>query len=1017
MRAVRKNLLATLLNNNSGAMPTALRGHGVVEHAQARPWAWHPIVILSCLLATFFGSFAFAAPPPNYDDATLRAVQFVDKNEGWAVGDVGVIWHTIDSGKTWERQPSGTRASLRAVKFLTPYTGWIVGRTELPNGAESSGTVLFTADGGASWKEINATSLPGLNAVQFLDESKGIAVGDGTNAFPSGAFTTSDSGRTWAMIPGPKVITWNAIDFKDLDNGTLWGDPTCGVVKSGKVVQAESPNNLPYRARAFARLGEDGFLAGGQFRELPVRLPSCDPASVKIDALPRLSITAIESLAVSASGPSLWSVGSPGSALDFRQDANGSWEHRFIGTPIPLQSIHMIDGMTGWVVGDMGVIRKTNDGGRTWTLQKAGAQKAAILFVHAHAEDVPLGTIASLAEKDGYHAVVHCTKRTSEPLLSSAVRAAGGTCSESSDKLSLYHVSIHEQTLDRLVLAIRTWRPDVLVTDLSSATSSAEAHRTAMHVKEAFDKAGDPTAFPNHGLLFGLAPHEVKKLYAVTNSPEGAITVEYTTYCPELLDSPKDFAEPAAMLLGTKIPDQQHFKLIASRIPGAESHKSLMEGIVLAEGGTARRKKSDTIHPPSLIATRETASKLRRQLDTLAATGDPEKVLPEIVAGIAKLPAESAARSANALAQTLADRGLWSAAREMYAFTAEHMPTHPETVDAIRWLIRYHGSSEVRRRIELGQGPIIQKTAFVPKTPEGVQQATHLSLGDVDQKMKFASSDALHQWHQMGLNLELKLATFGGAYTREPATHLALVAARRNLGLYADATRQLQILVPNEADAGNDWQGRMVDEIQLLTNKTVSTKTPLAECRLATERPTLDGKLDEACWSKSAMLSVPKDKLVGAYGTETRFAFDDKFLYVGVKCSHPERKAVPKVEKRERDAEMQNHDRVEILLDLDRDYQTYYRLRVDHRGCVAEDCWGDATWNPKWFVAVEPGPTGWTAEVAIPLAELSGLKPANGHVWAMDVVRIVPGVRSDSWGSPFAVEPKASGMGLMKFVK
>ena len=47
------------------------------------------------------------------EDAPLHAVQFVDGNEGWAVGDEGVVWHTIDGGKTWERQPTAARASLR----------------------------------------------------------------------------------------------------------------------------------------------------------------------------------------------------------------------------------------------------------------------------------------------------------------------------------------------------------------------------------------------------------------------------------------------------------------------------------------------------------------------------------------------------------------------------------------------------------------------------------------------------------------------------------------------------------------------------------------------------------------------------------------------------------------------------------------------------------------------------------------------------------------------------------------
>jgi len=34
-------------------------------------------------------------------------------------------------------------------------------------------------------------------------------------------------------------------------------------------------------------------------------------------------------------------------------------------------------------------------------------------------------------------------------------------------------------------------------------------------------------------------------------------------------------------------------------------------------------------------------------------------------------------------------------------------------------------------------------------------------------------------------------------------------------------------------------------------------------------------------------------------------------------------------------------DRVSILLDLDRDYATYFQLQVDQRGAVRDDCWGD----------------------------------------------------------------------------
>src|SRR4051795_8710077 len=91
---------------------------------------FRPLFVLAILLAVT--APAFAQPPVPFGDAAIHAVQFIDKSEGWAVGDDGVVWHSIDGGATWERQKSGTRASLRGVYFLTPYTGWAVGRAELP---------------------------------------------------------------------------------------------------------------------------------------------------------------------------------------------------------------------------------------------------------------------------------------------------------------------------------------------------------------------------------------------------------------------------------------------------------------------------------------------------------------------------------------------------------------------------------------------------------------------------------------------------------------------------------------------------------------------------------------------------------------------------------------------------------------------------------------------------------------------------------------------------------------------
>src|SRR4051812_15160310 len=115
-----------------------------------------PFPALPTLLAGFLCLGLLTVPTAravevrHFEDAALHAVQFADKNEGWAVGDEGVIWHTIDGGQHWERQPTGVRASLRSLHFVNPYFGWVAGREELAGGG-SAGVVLCTQDGGVSW--------------------------------------------------------------------------------------------------------------------------------------------------------------------------------------------------------------------------------------------------------------------------------------------------------------------------------------------------------------------------------------------------------------------------------------------------------------------------------------------------------------------------------------------------------------------------------------------------------------------------------------------------------------------------------------------------------------------------------------------------------------------------------------------------------------------------------------------------------------------------------------------------
>jgi photosystem II stability/assembly factor-like uncharacterized protein len=80
---------------------------------------------------------------------SLRSVDFIDQNYGWAVGDSGTILHTTNGGNVWTAQESGTTRNLSEVHFFNANHGWAVG---------AYGTILHYTSG--SWTVENADDLP-----------------------------------------------------------------------------------------------------------------------------------------------------------------------------------------------------------------------------------------------------------------------------------------------------------------------------------------------------------------------------------------------------------------------------------------------------------------------------------------------------------------------------------------------------------------------------------------------------------------------------------------------------------------------------------------------------------------------------------------------------------------------------------------------------------------------------------------------------------------------------------------
>ncbi|MBX9622777.1 MAG: hypothetical protein K2X82_03090 [Gemmataceae bacterium] len=1029
---------------------------------------------LAALALVVLAAPAAAAPPVPFDDAAVHALQFVDAREGWAVGDDGVVWHSIDGGASWERQKTGTRASLRAVHFQTPYTGWVVGRLDQPGGV-SVGVMLKTTDGGLKWDEVGTNVMPGLHAVRFSDGMTGFVCGDGTDAFPSGMFETRDGGVTWRPVAGPRSPGWRAADFPVPSTGLVAGAwSKVGTVSGGvyavadldplggrtvHAIASNRPNTIKGYPPAFAA-GDGGLV-----------LTSTDGGrkwgSVNLGLSPA-ALANCDLRCVAAVGGHVWVAGRPGSVVLHSGDGGKTWEVQKTGLSAAVQAVYFLNDQTGWLAGEFGTIAGTTDGGKTWTVQRAGGQRAAALFVHAHGRSVPLDSLALLGHADGYLcAAVGVTaadpatadpKRANDPArLRQAARLAGGVAAESvwcfpvpahadglppRELLALWDGAhggkANEQLLRQAVLAIRVWQPEVIVTDVAAADAKGADVLVLHAAKEAFTRAADPAAFPEQMTDLGLKPWAAKKLYAL--SPDDAkapVKLDLADFRPALGATVKEFAEPAGRVL-SDVPaaDRRCFKLVAHRLAGAETHAGLMDGVVLARGGAARRPEvAAGLDDPEVIEVLKKAAQTRRHLEALAAAPDAElagadKAIALLGQEAKRMPDDTAARTIHAVGAGFARAGKWAEAREVFALlTAEH-PGHPLAVEAYRWLLRYHAGTEPRRRVEITQKLTFARVAFEPSGDGSkVVQSGGVagSLGPTqaasttEDVYRMYDAGMIVRWHQTALDLEPRLAAFGPAYARDPSAALCLLAARRQVGRHADAEAFVRDYFKANPSAGakapgaDPWRDCLAAELWLSDKGAFPLPPkPVAACRHTDARPFLDGKLDDACWKSAEPLAVGGGA-DDAYKTEARFAYDGQFVYVAVSCSHPAGKAVPAAGKRGRDADLSGHDRVDIVLDLDRDYQTYYRFQVDHRGCLAEDCWGDGTWNPKYFVAFTPSETGWCAEYAIPVVELTGDRPTAGRAWAVNVVRVVPGVGVKGWSGPADADPRPEGLGLLQF--
>jgi len=116
---------------------------------------------------------------------TLNDIVFLDKHNGWCVGENGTILCTSDSGATWKSKTTAFTDHMNKVHFVTNEFGFIVG---------NNGLILKTSDGGNSWNDKESGTTVNLYNILFTNKELGFAVGDlGT------ILESTDGGESWKV--------------------------------------------------------------------------------------------------------------------------------------------------------------------------------------------------------------------------------------------------------------------------------------------------------------------------------------------------------------------------------------------------------------------------------------------------------------------------------------------------------------------------------------------------------------------------------------------------------------------------------------------------------------------------------------------------------------------------------------------------------------------------------------------------------------------------------------------------
>jgi photosystem II stability/assembly factor-like uncharacterized protein len=250
---------------------------------------------------------------PKVPRVDYLGIQFVNKDTGWAVGNLGTLIKSTDGGNIWTVSETNTTTPILKVRS---YNGQVV----IASGF--GGLILRSTDGGETFTQVNSNVSGDLWGLQMLNDTLGWACGTANSLTK-----TTDGGLTWQRIftPGYTSDYW-WIDFMP---APLGNESYGFIAANGKVLRTTD---------------------GGQNWEI----------IQAGDSYPLFSIDIIDSLHIAAAG-----YGGTGYAAKniYSSDGGNTWINGQQTTTHEINCIKYINTDTGYIaMSEIGMYKTTNRG-------------------------------------------------------------------------------------------------------------------------------------------------------------------------------------------------------------------------------------------------------------------------------------------------------------------------------------------------------------------------------------------------------------------------------------------------------------------------------------------------------------------------------------------------------------------------------------------------------------------------------------------------------------------------------